>query len=360
MLSESPPTSWDSLKPYIEDSGSSMFVRNLLRGIAELYPVAREGITPSNWQELDQQVRSNHESRDWRNTVLRKAKIEHVITDPYSNPLLDPAKTFGKHYSSVVRMNAFALGWNPDSRDHNENSAHELLLRQNLSADSFEQYLESIELLVKSMSQRNQVAIKNALAYDRAIDFSPGSKNQAEAIWGQANPSEEGRKAFGDFIVDHFCELCAQYDLPMQVHLGTAIIRGSHPMNLAPLIERHPKTRFLLMHLAYPWSRDLLGMAFVYRNIWLDLTWSALLSPSHFKLAFHEAIEVLPDDSRMMFGGDNWHVEETFGTIGTFKSLIGEVLQDKISSRYFSFEHASRLASRILKDNAVDFFRLQS
>ena len=93
------------------------------------------------------------------------------------------------------------------------------------------------------------------------------------------------------------------------MHLGTGLIRGSHPLGVAGLVERHPRTRFLLMHLAYPWSRDLLGMAFVYRNIWLDLTWSFLLSPSHFKLALHEAIEVLPNESRMMLGGDNWHVD---------------------------------------------------
>ena len=53
------------------------------------------------------------------------------------------------------------------------------------------------------------------------------------------------------------------------MHLGTALIRSSHPMHVAGLIERHPSTRFLLMPLAYPWSRDLLGMAFVYRNIWM-------------------------------------------------------------------------------------------
>ena len=58
-----------------------------------------------------------------------------------------------------------------------------------------------------------------------------------------------------------------------------------------------------MMHLAYPWSRDLLGMAFVYRNLWIDLTWSWLLSPSHFKWALHEAVEILPDEHRMMLGG---------------------------------------------------------
>lgn len=358
MLEASTPTTWTKIRPYLEESGSSMFVRNLLRGICDLYEVPDSEINESTWENLDRQILENHRSGSWHHHVLAKARIEHVITDSYSNPLLDARNAFGAHYSSVVRMNAFALGWHPDSRDHNGNSAHELLAQLDLPTETFDQFLESIAEMVRTMPKRNQVAIKNALAYDRSLDFSQSTKAEAKSIWGMSQPSDEGQRKFGDFIVDHFCSLCADYQIPMQMHLGTAIIRGSHPMSVAPLIERHPRTQFLLMHLAYPWSRDLLGMAFVYRNIWLDLTWAALLSPSHFKLALHEAIEVLPDDSRMMFGGDNWHVEETFGTINTFKRLIGEVLDEKVASDYFDLNHARRLASRILKQNAIDFFKL--
>ena len=140
------------------------------------------------------------------------------------------------------------------------------------------------------------------------------------------------------------------------MHLGTALIRGSHPLYAAGLVERHPGTRFLLMHLGYPWSRDLLGMAFVYRNIWLDLTWSFMLSPSHFKLALHEAIEILPDESRLMLGGDSWHVEESYGAITTARRLIGDVLQEKVDDGYLDEGGARRLARRILHANAQDFF----
>jgi uncharacterized protein len=114
------------------------------------------------------------------------------------------------------------------------------------------------------------------------------------------------------------------------------------------------------MHMAYPWSRDLLGVAFVYRNIWLDLTWSLLLSPSHFKLALHEAIEILPDESRMMIGGDNWHVEETYGTMKLARALIGEVFREKLKAGYFGQEDAERLAKGILRENAIQFFKLET
>ena len=132
---------------------------------------------------------------------------------------------------------------------------------------------------------------------------------------------------------------------PCKCTLGTAVIRFSHPMKTVGLIERHPKTRFLLMHLAYPWSSDLIGMAFVYRNIWIDLTWSLLLSGSNFKRSLHEYIEVLPDESRIMFGGDNWHAEESFSTFKHARKLISEVLQEKVDSGYF-LEKDARAPSR--------------
>jgi len=50
-----------------------------------------------------------------------------------------------------------------------------------------------------------------------------------------------------------------------------------------------------------------------------------LLSPTYFKQALNEAIEVLPDESRLMIGGDNWHVEETYGATQLMRRLIGEI-----------------------------------
>jgi hypothetical protein len=357
MLAAVGPTTWETLAPFLENSGSSSFVRNLVRGVTELHGDGRE-ITRENWEVLDAAVRESHRRPDWCATVLRHAGIETVITDPYSDPLLNARQAFGDSYKSVLRINAFAFGWHPEARDHNGNQAHALLARLGLHVNSFADYLSALEKLVLGLTSRHQVALKNALAYDRDIAFDEPDEKVARQAWGKASPSAAERKAFGDFVVDHLCRLAGERDIPVQMHLGTAIIRGSHPLKAAGLIERHPHTRFLLMHLAYPWSRDLLGMAFVYRNIWLDLTWSLLLSPSHFKLGLHEAIEILPDESRMMIGGDNWHAEETYATMKLARQLIGEVLQEKMAAGYFHLEDAQRLARKIFKENAIRFFKL--
>ncbi|HYY29957.1 MAG TPA: amidohydrolase family protein, partial [Chthoniobacterales bacterium] len=252
---------------------------------------------------------------------------------------------------------AFACGWHPNSRDRNGNSARSLLARLGVQPTTFDDYLAALDDLVDGCHRRNQVGLKNALAYERYLDLDEPDEPLARQAWDKSSPTAAERKAFSDFVVDRFCRLAGEHDLPFQMHLGTAIIRGSHPLKTAGLTERHPRTRFLLMHMAYPWSRDLLGMAFVYRNIWLDLTWSLLLSPSHFKLALHETIEILPDESRMMIGADNWHVEETYGTMKLARALIGEVFRDKLEAGYFGQEDAERLAKGILRENAMQFFK---
>ncbi|MVT53225.1 amidohydrolase family protein [Bradyrhizobium yuanmingense] len=350
------PTSWEALAPFLENSGSNAFVRNLVGGIADLYGV--DEITRENWEAVDASVRLRHKDAKWPGQVIERAAIKRIVTDPFLDPLLNPRPALGENYDAVLRINAFAFGWHPESHDHNGNSGHALLRRLGMQVKTFDDYCAAIRELVTGCARRNQIALKNALAYDRNLSFDEPNEELARQAWGQMSPSPAARKAFSDFVVDLFCQLAGEADLPVQTHLGTAIISGSHPLRIAGLIERHPRTRFLLMHLAYPWSRDLLGMAFAYRNVWLDLCWSFLLSPSHFKLALHEAIEVMPDDSRLMLGGDCLHVEETFAAIQNARQLVGEVLSEKIAGGYFRFRDAERLAVRILCKNASEFFGL--
>jgi uncharacterized protein len=59
-----------------------------------------------------------------------------------------------------------------------------------------------------------------------------------------------------------------------------------------------------------------------------------------------------------MIGGDNWHVEETYGTMKLARQLIGEMLEEKVNAGYFRAEDAQRLAARIFRENAIRFFQL--
>jgi uncharacterized protein len=349
---------WADIARFVEGSGTNASVRNILRALCELYGVRGGEITQSNWQSLDSEIRRRNADPSWSSTVMERAGIQTAITDPYRDPLMDCRKSLGERYRSVLRINGLAYGWHPGALDHNGNNGQLMMRRLGLSPASFDEYREGLGLVLDRMPSLGKVGLKNALAYDRSVDFDTLDEEAARAAWGKTDPGAHGKKAFGDCVVDRLCRLAGERDIPFQMHLGSAQIRGSRPLGAAGLIERHPRTRFLLMHLAYPWTGELLGMAFVYRNIWIDLTWSWLLSPTRFRGAFREAVEMLADESRMMLGGDTWHAEEAYGAIGSARRLIAESLDAMVREGAFGRRDAERLAVKVLHDNAKGFFRL--
>jgi uncharacterized protein len=349
---------WEEISPFVVESGTNAFIRNMVGALAELYELPEPRITSSNWEALDERIRARHADSSWNGAILDQAGIEAIITDPYLDPLLDAAAALGDRYRSVLRINPFALGWAPEARDHSGNRGHELLGKLGIAPVSFDDYLDALPKLFDAMPSLGKIGLKDALAYDRGVDYAPPDARLARKAWKNPRAAEDEKKAFGDFVVDRLCVLAGERGIPVQMHLGLGLIRGSHPLNAAGLIERHPGTRFLLMHMGYPWTSELFGMAMVYRNIWIDLTWSWLLSPSLFSRSLREAIEILPDESRMMLGGDNWHVEETYGAITGARRLIAEVLEGCVRDGQFPRADAERLGARILHDNAAAFFHL--
>src|SRR5262245_62976764 len=102
MLSPPGPTTWEALEPFLERSSSNSFVRNLINGITELYAAGERAITKGNWESLDAAVRQHHKGPAWCPEVLRRAGIEQLITDPYTDPLLNAHPALGENYRSVM------------------------------------------------------------------------------------------------------------------------------------------------------------------------------------------------------------------------------------------------------------------
>src|SRR5436190_2046134 len=98
MLGAAPQTTWEALAPYLENSASNSFVRNLVNALTDLYEISEGQITRENWWALDAAVRERHQDANWRSEVLGRAKIERMITDPYTDPLLNAREALGPNY----------------------------------------------------------------------------------------------------------------------------------------------------------------------------------------------------------------------------------------------------------------------
>src|SRR2546425_8906746 len=65
MLAAAAPTTWEALAPFLENSGSNSFVRNLVSGITELHGAGAPAVTPDNWEALDASVRQCPQPPHW-------------------------------------------------------------------------------------------------------------------------------------------------------------------------------------------------------------------------------------------------------------------------------------------------------
>jgi len=128
-------------------------------------------------------------------------------------------------------------------------------------------------------------------------------------------------------------------------------------MNLVNILRKYSNVNFVFFHGGYPWIRETAALAFSFPNLYLDLCWLPIISPSACKIMLREIIE-LGLSSRTMWGGDCWVAEATYGALQLFKNILAEVLQDMISDRYLKPDEALGIASGILRENAARFFNL--
>ncbi len=74
--------------------------------------------------------------------------------------------------------------------------------------------------------------------------------------------------------------------------------------NLCPLLARYPEARFVLMHIAYPYSDELVAIAKHYPNVWVDLCWAWSIDPYSSADFVRRFLHAVPSNKLFGFGGD--------------------------------------------------------
>ncbi len=80
--------------------------------------------------------------------------------------------------------------------------------------------------------------------------------------------------------------LSIQHNLPFKIHTGYYAGYGGMPVerikpgHLCGLLKQYPQARFVLMHIAYPYSDEIVAaIAKHYPNVYVDLCWAWSIDP---------------------------------------------------------------------------------
>ncbi|MBR3866298.1 MAG: amidohydrolase family protein, partial [Butyricicoccus sp.] len=246
------------------------------------------------------------------------------------------------------------LAYDKDALDHDGNNAWSLYGREFSSAQDF---LTFYEAQLRAHISDGCCAIKCAAAYDRGLHFEAVSRESADRVFQSRAYTQADITAFQDHVVDEVCALAADLDVPMQWHTGLGCLHGTGPLSLLSLIERHPRTKFVLFHGGYPWVHEIAALMHNFGNVYADLVWLPILSPTAAVQMLHELLEMGTAD-RICWGCDTKVPEESYGACIALADVLGTVLAQKTGDGYLTADEAGRIAENILYRNAQTLYKL--
>jgi predicted TIM-barrel fold metal-dependent hydrolase len=214
------------------------------------------------------------------------------------------------------------------------------------------------------------VGIKIGIAYRRSLRFEKVAHGDAERVFAQLfshlgeGPSWEEARPLQDYMFHRIIQAAVERDVPIQIHTGLQegngnVLENSNPLHLTNLCLEYGRAKFDLFHGGYPYTGELLALAKNFPNVYLDLCWLYIISPSAGARMLHEAIETVPSNKIFAFGGDFIIPEGAYGHSVMARRVVSRVLTEKVEDGYLTEEDATTLARCILRESPAALYRLK-
>ena len=289
-----------------------------------------------------------------------EANLDHIQTDAKSMTVL-PDMSGPDFFFYDISWVDFCSG----RPNHEEIAQHTGLEVSDLH--SLMRVMETI--FAKSFSPA--IAVKSQHAYNRTLRWEERSDAEAAKALdiylrdGEAL-DEAARLCLGDWCWARGVELCIDHDLPMKIHTGYYAGHSRMPVdyirsgNLCPLLAKYPDARFVLMHIAYPYTEELVALAKHYPNVYADLCWAWSINPYSSMEFVRRFIHAAPANKLFLFGGDTGYPGAALAYAKQARNWFTRVMQDEISDGLLTEAQAIDLSRRYMRDNQYECFRVDA
>ncbi|UCG58588.1 MAG: amidohydrolase family protein [Phycisphaerales bacterium] len=216
------------------------------------------------------------------------------------------------------------------------------------------------------------VAVKSQNAYGRDIDYDQVPAETVEGTFKRRLANERlgsrQRKAIEDHLFWYAVRKATEYNLPVKLHTG--YYAGQNSMPLARLINnpgsatqlcrKAPETRFVFMHICYPYYEEMISIAKQYTNAYLDMCWAWIINPIAAKDFLKKYLVTAPANKILTFGGDYIPVEPVLGHALIARRGIALALSELVEEGWLSLADALDLVDPIMRGNARKIFDLEA
>ncbi len=288
------------------------------------------------------------------------ANLDHIQTDAKSMTVL-PDMSGPDFFFYDISWVDFCSG-----RPNHEEIAHHTGLELS-DLHSLKRVMETI--FASSFSPA--IAVKSQHAYNRTLRWEERSDAEAakalDIYLRDGEELDEGaRLCLGDWCWARGVELCIEHDLPMKIHTGYYAGHSRMPVdyirsgNLCPLLAKYPDARFVLMHIAYPYTEELVALAKHYPNVYADLCWAWSINPYSSMEFVRRFIHAAPANKLFLFGGDTGYPGAALAYAKQARNWFTRVMQAEISEGLLTEAQAIDLSRRYMRDNQYECFRVDA
>ncbi|KAJ5162208.1 hypothetical protein N7492_007600 [Penicillium capsulatum] len=235
-----------------------------------------------------------------------------------------------------------------------------------------------LDVLSSAMDDANVVGFKSVICYRTGLDVDPHSGDEALLTASLHRTLDSGTRSTGyrvedkplnDWLVQQTLKLITLKKKggvvkPLQFHTGLGDndinLVTANPAYLQPLIALYPDADIVLLHSAYPYTRQAGYLASVYPNVYLDLgEVFPMVSREAQETIIRQSLEITPA-SRLLWSTDGHFHPETFWLANKqFRQALEKVLIDYVQHNDYNISQAKAVAADILFHNSNRLYQLK-
>ncbi len=333
------------------NTGYGLVVRHTLRGL-----YGEDDLDGKSAPRLAEKFRALARPGFYREIVSKKSNIEHCQVNSLQRIFMETADP------ELLRQDLSFTAFSSEGPD-----VAYVEKESGRKASTLEEWLGIIDGYFATYGPR-AVAVKNQGAYFRRLDYAAVSKDRAAPLFARharrekLDPGET--KDLQDYLFRYCVGKATEHGLPVKLHTGYYAGTGTMPLSrvrqnagdASLLLQDFPDTRFVLMHMGWPYQDESIALAKHYPNAFVDLCWAWIISPAACVRFLKEFLVAVPSNKLFSFGGDYLSVENVYGHSRVARQGIAQALSELVEERWMAKEEVPAVAERIMRGNARSFF----
>ncbi len=354
----SPAEKWKLVSPYYERCRYTGYQQCVREAVRVLY--GEDDIRADNCERISRLIREGVRPGFYRRILREVSNIEYAQVNCLKSPVFRETETA----SDFLCFDLWTVGIASNVNLGTLNGV------AGTEVTSLKQAHETIRLAFERYG-RKAIAVKDQSAYSRRLNYTDVTDDEAAPIFerfvkGDRTLTLEERHALQNNLFRECLRLASEYNLPVKLHTGYAAGHGHMNLgnvrdnftDIARLAMDFPQTKFVLMHIGYPYQQELIALCKHFPQIYADMCWAWIVDPASSTRFLVEFLMAAPASKLFVFGGDFIPVELVAGHARVARKGIARALAQLVEDDWLRASDVPALAERIMRGNAHEIYDL--